>query len=85
MIPLPQQLEMFKEFKARIKKQVGENRTADLINNAAFLISAGTNDFVINYFTLPGRRLTFNVSDYQNFVLKQVKDFIQVLCAVYRN
>ncbi|KAL8460569.1 hypothetical protein ACS0TY_031401 [Phlomoides rotata] len=70
----------FKEYKSRIEMYTGKERANKLINNAVFLISAGTNDFIMNYYgPLPIRRHTYNISSYQNFILQQGKQFIQDL------
>ncbi|KAI6703684.1 hypothetical protein NL676_012820 [Syzygium grande] len=70
VVSLPNQLEYFKEYK----------NTTHHINKAVFLVSAGTNDFVINYFTVPIRRQSFTVATYQQFLLQNVKDLIKGLC-----
>ncbi|KAK3011171.1 hypothetical protein RJ639_011744 [Escallonia herrerae] len=46
VISLPQQLEFFREWKTRVELVVGKKRTEGLIKKAAFVISAGTNDFM---------------------------------------
>ncbi|KAB1222003.1 hypothetical protein CJ030_MR2G018495 [Morella rubra] len=79
VIPIPKQLEYFRQYKRRLESAIGKRRTEDHIKNALFFISAGTNDFVLNYFTLPIRRQTYTVSSYQQFVLQLFKEFIQGL------
>ncbi|KAF3541885.1 hypothetical protein F2Q69_00023845 [Brassica cretica] len=49
------------------------------IKEAIFCVSAGTNDFVINYFTIPIRRKSFTIEAYQHFVTYNLKQFIQDL------
>ena len=78
MIAIPKQLEYFKEYKRRLESAIGTKRTENHINKALFIVSAGTNDFVINYFTLPIRRKTFSVSGYQQFILQKATQFLQV-------
>lgn len=79
VLDIPSQLEYFKEYKRRVESAIGKGRMENHINNALFLISAGTNDFVINYFTLPIRPKTFTISAYQQFVMQNLKDLIQGL------
>ncbi|KAL0407406.1 UNVERIFIED_CONTAM: GDSL esterase/lipase [Sesamum latifolium] len=79
VIPVQRQLEYFKEYKAKLEAAIGKERTKTLISKAAFLISAGTNDIVLNYFATPFRRQTYNVTTYQEFLLGHVKHFIQGL------
>ncbi|XP_060202615.1 GDSL esterase/lipase At5g45960-like [Lycium barbarum] len=79
-IPLQKQLEYFKEYKKRLENSIGKEKTKLLISKATFIISAGTNDFAVNYFNTPFRRKTFpNVSAYQQFLLQLVQQFVQGL------
>ncbi|KAK2382720.1 GDSL esterase/lipase [Trifolium repens] len=79
VVPIQKQLEYFKQYKKRLESKLGRHKTEHHMNNALFFISAGTNDFVINYFTVPIRRRSFDVITYGHFVLQHVKDFIQNL------
>ncbi|KAB2081923.1 hypothetical protein ERO13_A05G157400v2 [Gossypium hirsutum] len=79
VISLPKQLEYFKEYKKRLQSAIGNRRTEAIIKEAVFLISCGTNDFVVNYFTLPIRRKSYTVSAYQQFVLQSFKQVLQDL------
>ncbi|XP_022777327.1 GDSL esterase/lipase At5g45960-like [Durio zibethinus] len=79
VVSIPKQLEYFKEYKKRLQSAIGKKRMEDIINKAVFLVSAGTNDFVINYFTLPIRRKDYTVSAYQQFILQNVKRLVQDL------
>ncbi|XP_050221149.1 GDSL esterase/lipase At5g45960 [Mercurialis annua] len=69
VIEIPKQVEYLKEYKRRLESAIGKQRTKNHINKALFIVSAATNDFVVNYFTLPIRRKTYSVSGYQQFVL----------------
>jgi len=78
VIPISKQLQYFGEYKKRLESANGKQRTEDHINKAIFIISAGTNDFVVNYFSLPIRRQRFTVPAYHQFLLQHLQDFIQV-------
>ncbi|KAI8001386.1 GDSL esterase/lipase [Camellia lanceoleosa] len=58
---------------------IGKKRTKKLINNAMYLVSAGTNDFVMNYFAMPIRRKSYSLPSYMEFLLQQVQQFVQGL------
>ncbi|OWM77380.1 hypothetical protein CDL15_Pgr016777 [Punica granatum] len=77
--PLQKQLEHFQEYRKRIEDAIGKGKTINLIRKSVFLVSAGINDFSLNYFTTRLRRLNFSVSDYEKFVLQHLKEFIQGL------
>ncbi|PIN15631.1 Triacylglycerol lipase [Handroanthus impetiginosus] len=81
VIPMQKQLKYFKEYKAKIKAAIGEEKAKALISKAAILISAGTNDFVINYLGTPFRRSKYNITSYEQFLLQHVQHFIQGLRA----
>ncbi|KAJ4830674.1 hypothetical protein Tsubulata_027983 [Turnera subulata] len=79
VVDMPKQLEYFKQYKKRLEAAIGRQRTENHIKKALFVISAGTNDFVVNYFTLPIRRKAYSVQDYERFVLQKAIDFTQGL------
>ncbi|KAL7102833.1 hypothetical protein ACP275_08G142900 [Erythranthe tilingii] len=76
---IQKQLEYFKEYKRKLETAIGKERTKTLISKAAFIISAGTNDFVVNYFGTPFRRRNYDIATYQQFLLQNVLQFIQGL------
>ncbi|KAI3456199.1 hypothetical protein Pfo_012862 [Paulownia fortunei] len=79
VISLSEQLEHFKEYQAKLEAAIGKDKTKELINNAMFLVSAGTNDFVVNYFTIPIRRRNYTIPSYMNFVLQEARQLFQGL------
>ncbi|KAG8365521.1 hypothetical protein BUALT_Bualt18G0113600 [Buddleja alternifolia] len=79
VISLQKQLEYFKEYKRKLEVAIGKEKAQNVISKAAFLISAGTNDFVLNYFGTPFRRETYNITGYQQFMLQNAQQFIQGL------
>lgn len=79
VISLSEQLDYFRQYQTRLAAVIGEKRTKKLIRNALYIVSAATNDFVVNYFTLPIRRKKYNLPEYMEFVLKQEMQFLQSL------
>ncbi|CAN6444207.1 unnamed protein product [Victoria cruziana] len=79
VIPVHQQLRYMENCLARMESAVGKARTAKIMEESIFLVSAGTNDFVISYFLLPLRRHTFNLEQYQLFIIDQLQTFIKGL------
>ncbi|KAL8259445.1 hypothetical protein R6Q59_027398 [Mikania micrantha] len=82
VITMEQQMKYFKEYKSKMEMLIGIENTFNLIKNAAFLLSAGTNDFVVNYYGL-GESVTQvmypNVTSYRNFLLQNIQQFIKGL------
>ncbi|CAN1836882.1 GDSL esterase/lipase APG [Linum perenne] len=52
-ITLPQQLELFKEYKGKLAKAAGANRSATIISDSLYILSAGSSDFLQNYYVNP--------------------------------
>lgn len=76
---MPKQMENFREYKSRVEVQMGKERTDVLIKNAVYIISAGTNDFVFNYFGVSRiRRYSYSIARYYQFLVQQIQQFIQV-------
>ncbi|KAL5715881.1 hypothetical protein ACHQM5_017643 [Ranunculus cassubicifolius] len=78
-IPMEKQLEYFKEYIAKMEGVVGKDIMKMHIQKSAFVISAGTNDFVFTYFTLPARSKQYNLTEYQTFLIQNTQNFIQSL------
>ncbi|VVB01814.1 unnamed protein product [Arabis nemorensis] len=71
---------MFKNYMARLKGIVGDKKSMEIINNALVVISAGPNDFILNYYDIPTRRREFPDNyGYQDFVLKRLDGFVREL------
>ncbi|XP_057737574.1 GDSL esterase/lipase At5g45960 [Arachis stenosperma] len=81
VIPIGKQLEYFRECKKKLEVKLGKEGTKNHLEKAVFFLSAGTNDFVLNYFALPIRRKSFTILSYQQFLIQHVKQFIQDVVA----
>lgn len=79
VISIKKQLDYFKEYKTKLEHSIGKERTQSLIRKAIFITSAGTNDFIVNYYGAPIRRKTYTVSDYEQFIIQLGLEFIQGL------
>ncbi|KAL1537821.1 GDSL esterase/lipase-like protein [Salvia divinorum] len=79
VITLSDQLNHLKEYRLKVEAAVGEAKAKEVISNALFLVSAGTNDFVVNYFALPIRRRTYTIPSYIAFVSDGATQFLQEL------
>ncbi|GAB4825216.1 hypothetical protein Ancab_008091 [Ancistrocladus abbreviatus] len=77
VIPLWKELENYKQYQVRLREYLGEQRANEILSEALYLMSLGTNDFLENYFTLPNRRSEFSVEQYQDFLIGIAKNFIK--------
>ncbi|XP_023736729.1 GDSL esterase/lipase At5g45960 [Lactuca sativa] len=77
----PQQLDLFREYKRKLQAAIGKERTDDLVRNAGYIVSSGTNDFTFNYYgPVLVRRSTYpNIADYQKFQWNLIEQFMQDL------
>ncbi|KAM7506027.1 hypothetical protein LguiB_004931 [Lonicera macranthoides] len=81
VIPISKQLENFRDYKRKLVAAIGEKKAEDKIGGAVIYVTAGTNDFILNYFNndTPTRRNMFTITAYQRFLLQLVRQFIQGL------
>ncbi|XP_060197704.1 GDSL esterase/lipase At5g45960-like [Lycium barbarum] len=79
VISISKQLENFEKYKEKMEAAIGKEQTQNLIKEALFIVSAGINDFVANYNTLPIRRINYTTSAYTDFLLQHVDRFLQEL------
>ncbi|KAI4306147.1 hypothetical protein L6164_029449 [Bauhinia variegata] len=79
VIPLWKELEYYKEFQRDLRSYLGLDRANQVVGESLYLISAGTNDFLENYYVLPKRFSEYSVEDYQKILLGIAEDFISVL------
>ncbi|CAI0552796.1 unnamed protein product [Linum tenue] len=76
-VSMGRQVEMFEEYVVRLRRDFGDDVAEETVGGALILVSAGTNDFSDNYYNLPTRRLQFNMSGYQDFLLQRVEKFVK--------
>lgn len=78
VIPVMRQIDMFKNYIQRLQGIVGVDESKRIIGSALVVISAGTNDFNINFYDLPTRRLQFDIGGYQDFLQNRLQSLIKV-------
>ncbi|XP_062193733.1 GDSL esterase/lipase At2g42990-like [Phragmites australis] len=69
VITLSEQLAYFKEYTDRLKIAKGEAAAKQIIGEALYIWSIGTNDFIENYYNLRQRRLQYTVGEYEAYLL----------------
>ncbi|KAL4563267.1 hypothetical protein LXL04_027307 [Taraxacum kok-saghyz] len=77
VISLRKQLDYFKEYKIRLGKLVGEKRSQRIVENAVYILSMGTNDFLQNYYIDPTRSQRFTIAQYQRFLIRCMETYIK--------
>ncbi|PIA38156.1 hypothetical protein AQUCO_02800066v1 [Aquilegia coerulea] len=78
VIPMWKELEYFKEYEKKLFDFMGKNNAKNMLREALFLTSLGTNDFIENYYINPaGRRAQFTVEEYSNYLIGISESFIR--------
>ncbi|KAK3207040.1 hypothetical protein Dsin_021086 [Dipteronia sinensis] len=72
VLSVPRQLVYFKHYKIHLSKYVGLKRAEEIVSNAIFVVSMGTNDFLQNYYLEPTRPKQFTLEQYQNFLISRL-------------
>ncbi|CAM0950714.1 unnamed protein product [Alopecurus aequalis] len=69
VISIAEQLEYFKEYKERLRLSRGDARAQEIVREALYIWSIGTNDFIENYYNLPQRRMQYTAAEYEAYLL----------------
>ncbi|KAF3796468.1 GDSL esterase/lipase [Nymphaea thermarum] len=75
VVSLPGQVELFKEYKARLRRVAGERKANDIITNAQYLLVMGSNDIWSSYFALGFRRKEYDIDSYTTFLVDKAGEF----------
>ncbi|XP_010536687.1 PREDICTED: GDSL esterase/lipase At4g26790-like [Tarenaya hassleriana] len=79
VIPLWRELDNYKEYQSRLRSFLGEEKADEVVREALYLISIGTNDFLENYYLLPHRSSQYSADEYQKFLAGISRNFIAEL------
>ncbi|KAJ3693315.1 hypothetical protein LUZ60_008795 [Juncus effusus] len=78
VISLSQQLEFYKQYQEMLRNFQGEVKAQETIKEALHVLSLGTNDFIENYYAIPGgRSKQFSISEYEDFLIEIAEGFIR--------
>ncbi|XP_026448976.1 GDSL esterase/lipase At2g04570-like [Papaver somniferum] len=80
VIPLSKELEYFKEYLKKLSSFLGKDGAVKTARESLYFISVGTNDFILNYFTVPGRSSQFTIDEYEDFLIGIARNFLIELC-----
>ncbi|KAI4973935.1 GDSL esterase/lipase APG-like [Hordeum vulgare subsp. vulgare] len=72
VIPLSQQLEYFKEYQHKLEVLAGSSQAQSIISDSLYIISAGSNDYLFNYYIKP-------------FIYKSPDQFSDLLIGIFNN
>ena len=63
----------------KLKATVGEQKTKFILENAIFLVVAGSDDIANTYFTIRVRQLQYDVPSYTDLMVNEASNFVKVL------
>ena len=66
-MPLWKELEYYKEYQQDLRGYLGNEIANEVLGEALYLLSIGTNDFLKNYYILPKRSLEFSIESTRIF------------------
>ncbi|KAK0599307.1 hypothetical protein LWI29_004134 [Acer saccharum] len=79
VIPLWKEMEYYKEYQETLRGYLGNEKANEVVGEALYLMSIGTNDFLENYYILPKRSSEYSVEEYQIFLAGIAENFITEL------
>ncbi|KAJ4774898.1 GDSL esterase/lipase EXL3 [Rhynchospora pubera] len=79
VLSMSKQLDLFVEYKERLKEIAGPDTAASIVVESLYLVCAGSNDILNNYYLGLIRRLQYDISSYADFLIQQISDFVHRL------
>lgn len=79
VLNMTDQLNLFKEYKEKLKKIAGEDKAIDIVSKSIYLVVTGSDDIANTYFTAQFRRLQYDLPSYIDFLVQSASTFFQEL------
>lgn len=77
-IPLSQQVEYYKEYQSKLADVAGQENATSILSQAVYILSAGSSDFVQNYYINPLLNKLYTPDAYSEFLVEIFCNFVQV-------
>ncbi|GAB4859710.1 hypothetical protein Ancab_011189 [Ancistrocladus abbreviatus] len=81
-IPLSQQLHYYMEYRNKLVLVAGESNASSIISDGIYLISAGSSDFLQNYYINPLLYKFYTPNQFADILVHQFADFVEKLYRV---
>ncbi|XP_059429023.1 GDSL esterase/lipase At5g22810-like [Corylus avellana] len=81
-ISLSQQLENYREYQNRLVEIAGRSNASTIRSDAVYYLSAGSSDFLQNYYINPLLQLAFTFDRFSDILMQSYTNFIQRLYAL---
>ncbi|KAL6220729.1 hypothetical protein ACLB2K_008485 [Fragaria x ananassa] len=79
-LALPDQLNLFKEYKSKLTGAVGNETTATILSKSFFVLSVGSIDLTFNYFTTPLKSSQYDIQAYTDLLINGSKSDWNTRC-----
>ena len=79
VIPLWKELEYYKHYQTKLRAYLGTKKANEVLSEALYVMSLGTNDFLENYYTFPNRSSQFTINQYEDFLIGIAGNFVKQL------
>ncbi|PIA54871.1 hypothetical protein AQUCO_00901045v1 [Aquilegia coerulea] len=78
-IPLSQQLQYYKQYQRKLVKIAGQSKASSIISDSLYLISAGSSDFIQNYYINPYLNRNYTPDQFSNLLIQSFSTVVQNL------
>ncbi|KAL6893656.1 hypothetical protein ACP4OV_007754 [Aristida adscensionis] len=78
-ISLSRQLGYFREYQSRVAASAGRQRAAALTSGSIYVVSAGTSDYVQNYYVNPMLAATYTPDQFADALMQPFSSFVESL------
>lgn len=72
------QLKYYKEYQGKLAKVAGSKKASSIIKDALYILSAGSSDFVQNYYVNPLINKAFTPDQYSTYLVGAFSSFVKV-------
>ena len=78
VVPISRQMQWFRQYKIQLEGTIGKQKARHILDNALYVVSSGSNDFVNNFYINPNLQMHYNVTQYMNLISTHIVSFLQV-------
>lgn len=75
---MTQQLNYYKEYQTKVENMVGKAKANEMFSGAIHLLSAGSSDFIQNYYIDPLLNGAYSLDQFSDILITSYTNFIQV-------
>ncbi|KAL1323540.1 GDSL esterase/lipase At5g22810 [Arachis ipaensis] len=81
-VPLSHQLEYYKDCQNKLVETAGQSKAASIISDAIYIVTAGSSDFIQNFYINPLLNKVYTADKFSDLLLQRYSNFIQNLHAL---